>query len=60
MTIEYKKLDDRQIAIVETSTVVKKTTYTYDFILNKLQELAEQTLYFTSLKSEADKFNLKR
>lgn len=55
----YKKQSDKEISVSETQPD-KVITYTYDFILNKIQELETELEKFKNLKKEADKFNLKR
>lgn len=60
MAKDYNKIDKRTLEVVETVNSVKKESYTYDFILNKIQELEGQLAFFKELKTEADKLNLIR
>ncbi len=52
------KLDSKVLEIVKT--VIQRDQYSYDFILNKIQELTEQLAFFENLKTEADKLDLTR
>jgi len=56
--MNYEKESEREMRVLETYE--QKTVYSYDFILNKIQELEEQLVIFENLKEEADKFGLKR
>lgn len=55
----YKKSDFNKLEITEQQ-LPKKTVYSYDRILNEIQELGEKLIYWKKLKKEADKLGLKR
>lgn len=54
----YDSVNEKELQIIETQEV--KTTYSYDYILNKIQELEAQLTELKDLKKEADKLGLKR
>lgn len=59
MPEQYKKIDDKVLEISEPQPV-KKVSYSYDRILNEIQELEEKLDYWKKLKVQADKLGLKR
>jgi|TARA_Y100000310_G_scaffold310178_1_gene355142 hypothetical protein len=59
MAITYKKDNEDKLQISETQPA-KKTSYSYDRILNEIQALEEKLSYWEDLKVEADKLGLIR
>ena len=56
---KFTKRNSKELEVSEPQPD-KVTTYSYDFILNKIQELQSELAFFNSLKDEADKFTLTR
>jgi len=58
MTKKYKKDTEGNLVVEETTS--KTRTYSYDRILNDIQEFEEKLVEVKELKREADKLGLKR
>lgn len=55
----YRKKNDWEIEIIEAQPD-KITVRSYDYIVNRIQELQNELAELEKLKKEADKFNLQR